>query len=280
MIAVALLALACGACAHAPAGGARDAGPGTEPDSVTVALWHLDETGGSSISDAGPFGLTGIAGVDTRTSFGRDRNGRVFSRSPNSFLLIPYNPVLEPAGGFAIEAWVAPSIYALYEDATLAARWTPLANEQSWLFAIVGRRFLGGSGPSSHQSLVEGGDRGKLVFAYQPETASLPQSFFSARAVPLNTWTHVAVTFDGQVVRFYLDGLLDSQYASVGRIRHTETPLLIGNFFDPRALSDFGGDVRAGSSIDDNAWYAFEGMMDEIRLSSTARTVFPVHGSN
>jgi hypothetical protein len=268
--------LACGACAHAPSGELAGGGPATVADSVTTALWHMNETGGSRVADAGPFRLDGTAGLDTRTAFGRDRNGRVFGRSPNSFVLVPYNPAIEEPT-FTIEAWVYPTAFAIYEDAPIAGRWTPNANEQSWLLSVVGRKFVGTQGPMLHQPLVAAGSRGQVMFAYQPESASPPQVFFTSRALELNQWTHVAATFDGQVVRFYLDGLIDSQHATVGRVRHSEAPLVMGNFFDPRGLSDFGGDLRAGASIDENAYYAFEGMLDEVRFSNTARTKFPIN---
>jgi hypothetical protein len=266
--------IAGGACAHAPRGSAADTA--TEVDSVTTGLWHMDETGGTHVADAGPFRLDAIAGLETQTAFGRDHNGRVLTRSADSFLLVPYNPALEFSGPITIEAWVLPASFTNAEDTPIAGRWTPLANGQSWLFTVVGRRFVGAAIPTSHQALLKSASIGHLMFAYQPDAASEAQSFFSSHAISLNRWTHVAVSFDGRVVRFYLDGLLDAQYATAGRIRHSEAPLLIGNFFDTRGLTDFGGDLRAGPSIDPNGYYAFDGMIDELRLSSAARTRFPV----
>ena len=31
------------------------------------------------------------------------------------------------------------------------------------------------------------------------------------RVLPLNTWSHVAVTFDGTIRRYYIDGILDHE---------------------------------------------------------------------
>jgi Concanavalin A-like lectin/glucanases superfamily len=271
--AVVALALAGLACAHMPPG--AQVAP-TVADSVTTALWHMDETGGTKAADSGPFRLDATAGLDTRTDFGRDRNGRVFARTANSFLYIPWNPVMESGGALTIEAWVNPTSYTTYEDTPIAARWTPNANEQSWIFSLVGRGVQNAVSPSFHQSLIQAGSRGALMFAYQPDIASPAQAFFSSRTIPLNHWTHVAATFDGQVVRFYIDGLIDAQFASLGHIRHSEAPLLIGNFFDPHGLTNFGGNLRTTTTLDDTAPYAFEGMMDELRFSSAARTQFSV----
>ena len=273
------LGLICAACAHAPRGSSSSDAP-LEVDSVTTALWHMDETGGTKVGDAGTFRLDAIAGIDTRTGFGRDHNGRAFTRSINSFLLVPYNPVFESGTALTVEAWIDPASYVPYEDSPIAARWTPLANEQSWILSLVGRRLISSRAPTLHQGLVASGGTGTLMFAYQPDAAQPSQAFFSSRPIPLNRWTHVAATFDGHVVRFYIDGVLDSQFASLGTIRHSDAPLLIGNFFDPRGLTDFGGDWRAGNTIDPNAYYAFEGMIDELRLSSAARTQYSVSGSH
>ena len=245
------------------------------PDSVTVALWRFDETGGTRAADAGPFRLDGTAGPDTRTDFGRFRGARVFTRSINSFVHARYNPALDLSPGLTIEAWLSLSAYGLYEDTPIAARWTPLANERSWMFGIVGRqlrRTTEGVPPQWHRDLLVSGTRGRLMFAFVPEDAGTPRAFFSQRAVELGRWTHVAVTYDGQVVRFFLDGMPDGLYATSGRIRASEAPLLIGNFFNPRTLSDFGGDLRAGPSAEPAPWYALEAALDELRISNTART--------
>lgn len=273
-----LLALA-SACAHRPerAGDPGQSRRGTVADSVTVGLWNMNETGGTRVADAGPFRLDGLAGPDTRTDFGRDRNARLFTRSLNSFVWVPWNPVLDLPGPLTIEAWIFPGAYGNYEDTPIAARWTPLANEQSWLFTVLGRRVPFDPtdvGPEYHHDLVRGAGRGQLMFAYQPEDAGPARSFYSSRAILLERWTHVAVTFDGEVVRFYVDGLLDSQYAAIGRIRRSEAPLLVGNFFDPRGLTDFGGDLRAGPALGTRPWYAFEGFIDELRISNAARRSF------
>ena len=58
-------------------------------------------------------------------------------------------------------------------------------------------------------------------------------------------------------------------------IRPSEAPMLVGNLFDPRSLTQFGGQLRVGFEVDRNPYYAFEGLIDELRLSNVARTEFP-----
>ena len=289
---LASLALSATGCAHAPGTSAasRPAAQAKarvipEPpnaDSITIALWHLDETGGSRVADSGPFRLEAVSGIDTRPDFGRFRDARQFVPSLDSFVYAPYNPVFDSGSGLTIEAWIQPTAYGSYEDTPIAGRWTPLANQQSWLLAVVGRRLTppGAFGsPGVHRALVSQGRLGALMFAFVPADAGLPRAFFSNRPIELNRWTHVAATSDGSIVRLYIDGLFDSQYATTGRIRPTDAPLILGNYFDPRQLTDFGGDLRVDPTLDRYPYYAFQGLIDEVRLSSAARSRFPSTGA-
>ena len=260
---------------------------GTPADSVTVALWRMDETGGLQAADAGRSRLAAVAGPDTRTVFGRFRSARLFARSVNSFLYVPYSPLLDSQSALSIEAWVAPNTYAPYEDSPIATRWSPTTAEHSWMFSIVGSNLPTGllpaefgttAGPAWHQAFVRGVKAGRLLFVFQPEDAGAPRVFSSQSVIELQRWTHVAVTFDGQVVSFFVDGQPDGTFATAGRIRASQAPLLVGNFFDPRFLTDFGGDLRQGPTTDLVPWYAFDGGIDELRLSRAARTEFPLRG--
>jgi len=237
----------------------------------------MDEQAGTRVADAGPLRLTGIAGRAVQHPFGRFGNALGFELSIDSFALVPYSPALESPKTLTLEAWIYPTAYGNYEDTPIAGRWTEEANKQSWLFTLAGRRFgtdSPGQGPRYHLTLFPDVLAGRLMFAYQPAAASPPRVYVSTRTVEVNRWTHVAVVFDGQVVRFYLDGELDSQFASLGAIRTSDAPILIGNYFDVRQLTGFGGDLSP-DVLNDTPYYAFQGRIDELRLSKTARETFP-----
>ncbi len=279
----ALLALTLAACAKSTSTKAPDltARPGTPVDSVTVALWRMDETLGTRVADAGPHHLDATAGLDTRPIFGRFRGARSLSPTIDSFLYVPYDPALDLPNGLSIECWIAPNAYPTYEDWTIASRWAPQPGDHSWIFGLM--RYYAvkqpdTGGPAWHDLFVQGAGRGRLMFVFQPEDAGAPLVYYSLSTIEVQRWTHVAVTYDGQVVRFWVDGQPDGTYAATGRIRPSQAPLLVGNYFDTRFLTTFGGDLRQSPSADQTAYYAFDGGIDELRISSVARTEFALHG--
>lgn len=280
-VALALAALLVLAFATGAAKKARAPKKAPEPpvaDSVTVALWPLDENGGPTVADAGPFRLRGAAGPDTRTDFGRFKSARVFKRAQQSFVVVPRSPALDVEGAFTVEAWVQITSWSESELQVVAARWSPVPGEQSWLLGVTGTgRFPGGATGAGGSLLARTGavaGVGRLVFLMQPAAAASPVSFATVGALPLERWTHVAATVDGTVVRLYVDGRLDSHHATPQTVRPSAAPLVVGNFVDERRLSDISGQMQIEGTSDYSFYYGFDGVIDEVRLSNTARTRF------
>jgi len=271
--------IAAASCAHhAPSFATDPTRAASLPDSVTVCLWRFDENAGVRCYDSGPFRIDLTAGDGTRVGYGRLGNAREFTRVIDSFAVTPYNPIFDNSAEITIDAWVYPHSFGQYELTPIAARWTEEGNTKSWMFAIVGSNLQPPvarlASPGYHNVLILNGSEGQLMFAFQPADASRARAFFSGQRLALERWTHVAASFDGSVVRFFIDGTLDAQYATPGRIQASRAPLLIGNYFDTRRLSNFSGELRLETG-DDNPYYAFEGLIDNLRISSTARISFP-----
>ena len=281
------LALLLGACAHHRAAGVievvakapppRPPGPPVA-DSVTVGLWHFDERGGTSVIDSSPFKLTGTAGPETRVEFGRYQGGRGFTATAQSFVFVPYNPVMESPRGFTVETWLYLNDVSRYELSAVAMRWSQVATEQSWLVGVVGRQLTGTTNttpsPGWFDEAVATLTTGHLVFAFRPDLAAGVQAFQSSVELPLRRWVHVAATVDGEVVRLFIDGRLDEQVAVPHGIRRSDAPLVLGNAIDPRRLTDVGGDLRQDPTNLPLPWYALNGIVDELRISNAARTEF------
>ena len=70
----------------------------------------------------------------------------------------------------------------------------------------------------------------------------------------------------------------DAQFATRARVQTSDAPLLVGNYLDARRLSSFSGELRVDPASDQTPYYALEGLIDELRISSVARTEFPETG--
>ena len=131
---------------------------------------------------------------------------------------------------------------------TLEAWVHPTASGSPWRTAIMKERPLGlayalyandGSSNRAAGYFYSGGDRG----VHSP-----------AARVPLNTWTHLATTYDGANLRIYVNGAQVATTAVSGAIAASSSPLR------------FGGN---GTWLDE----FFQGRIDEVRVYNRALTV-------
>ena len=141
----------------------------------------------------------------------------------NDYVSVANQLALNPGDAITIEAWVYPQVSAICET-IVDKNWT-----QSYYVGLCYGR----------------------VRAYFGGFSSMRTGNL---ALPLNVWSHVAVTFDGTTRRYYVNGMLD--YESSG------TPGSIGANM---------GELRIG--IDFNGLNAFQGSIAELRLWGVARTL-------
>jgi hypothetical protein len=85
-------------------------------------------------------------------------------------------------------------------------------------------------------------------------------SVFSGDPVPLNTWTHVAVTINGDLTSFYFNGQLSG---ATNQDR--------GNAIDNTAVDVCLGREQYSGSLPAGRWF-FNGRMDDIRIYQRALT--------
>ena len=69
-------------------------------------------------------------------------------------------------------------------------------------------------------------------------------------------WTHVAVSFDGHVSRFFVNGKLKSEMEGLGPVRDNGAPLFVG--------AEPSRSVKKPTSL-------FRGSIDEVRISNISR---------
>lgn len=136
------------------------------------------------------------------------------------YIEVPYSPALNPTQGFTFEAWVRLTTDTSC-DSIAGKDW-----ELTWWVGTC---------------------NGILRSYLKGETSQ-----FNAGTIPSNTWTHIAVTFDGTTRRHYINGVQ------------------AGERVETAPLTNATGALRIGSDISWN--FVPTGSIDEVRLWSVART--------
>lgn len=171
-----------------------------------VAYWKLDETGGSTAFDSSGHGNHGTY---HNMNFGSDNpfgaTGVRFddAGAPTYVHVVDDGASSLDVNTITIEAWVKPDTYVVSLDRAMI-----LNKEGTYEMGI-------------HDS------SGNL------QTALFNTSWFwsgndTDNIVGLNQWHHVAVTFDGNTARHYIDGVETFSYTTNGVLRETDQDLRIG----------------------------------------------------
>ena len=195
-------------------------------DSGLVAAYSFDEGTGTTVTDGSGNGNDGTINGATWTSAGQSGNALSFSGT-RSRVTIPDSASLDLTTGMTLEAWVNPS--------TVDSAWRDViykGDDNYYLEATSSHNAAPGGGGTFN------GTDGAATFGTAPLAA--------------NTWTHLAVTYDGAMVRLYVNGVQVASGAQTGDILTSANALQIG------------GDSFYGQY--------FQGMIDEVRVYSVALT--------
>ena len=190
-----------------------------------VASYGFEEGTGTTTGDATGNGHQGTLSGATWPSAGKNGNGISFDGSSDWVTVNDAND-LDLTTGMTIEAWVFPT--------TTNSVW---------------------------RTVIAKDDGNNLAYAMQANsTAGRPYGLVTTggeqlaqgpAALPVNTWCHLATTYDGAAVRLYVNGaLVDHQDRRPGSITTSGSPL------------HFGGNQGLGE------W--FQGRMDDIRVYNRA----------
>ena len=168
--------------------------------------------------------------------------GVEFVHTVNTHLETPYSAQLLPKTGITVEAWMT------YDDAPVTAG--------SWRYPTIVRQNIAANS-ESYFMRVEANNNGARVLRWKVVASngvgySVSYSFVAGQ---LNTWTHVAGTYDGVSTKLLVNGAVVAQVA-------TGTGL---------PLRDLGGTLRIGKG-DDAAFEVWSGNIDEVRIWPFART--------
>ena len=145
----------------------------------------------------------------------------------SNLVVIGYSPTLDLPVAMTEEAWIYPT-----------------ASRTSWetiLHRETDAYYLHASSPA-----------GPMVPAGGATFNNVEQYVAAPGPIPINTWTHLAVTYDGAIMRFYVNGVQRVTKSQSGGIESNSNPLRIG------------GNVPYGQY--------FQGRIDEVRVYSRALT--------
>jgi hypothetical protein len=202
----------------------------TPPPAGLVAAYGFDEASGTNAFDASGNNLTGTVNGATRTASGRF-GGALSFNGTNSTVTVASAAPLDLTTGMTLEAWVNPSSLG-----------------SAWRNVIIKER------PNGEVfNLYAHTDSGRPVaYIVRASAPNAPQDVQGSTAIPLNSWTHLAVTYDGSVLRLYVNGAEAGNRTVSGSLVTSTGALRIG-----------------GNSV----WGEyFTGLIDEVRVYNRALT--------
>ncbi len=197
------------------------------PPSGLVGWW----AGDGNTNDIAGTNNGAFVGDSTFTNFAVGKVGQNFKFQLNlNTVQVLDNSTLDFTNAFTIEMWVAPTEFGSPSGTTffISKGNMSFANTQSYGIIF--------------------GDTGRIV--NRVGNASTIAQLVSNATLPLNTFSHIATTYDGTTLRIYINGVLDnSQATSIGNLLNTTQPLFIGG-------ADLNGTtIFARSAIDETSLY-------------------------
>ncbi|WP_336209801.1 LamG-like jellyroll fold domain-containing protein [Nonomuraea sp. LPB2021202275-12-8] len=190
-----------------------------------VAAYGMNEGSGSVAGDSSGSGNPGTATATSWTPSGKYGQALSFNGS-SSWVTVADSPELRLTTGMTLEAWVNPQTVSSWRTVVMKQYASDLA------YALM----AGSHVNRPHAVIHTNGEVGT------GGTASLP----------LGTWSHLAVTYDGTTLRLYVNGTQVSQRTAGGPIRTD------------------GGVLRIGGN---SMWGEyFNGLIDEVRVYDRALT--------
>jgi PKD repeat protein len=199
-----------------------------------VAAYGFDEGVGTAAGDISGNRNNGVVNGATWSTSGRFGNALSFGSS--SMVTIADSASLDLTSGMTLEAWVNPSsLNSSWKNVIFKPNGNPSTTNPSYL--------LQGCSPSASAPSVY----------INPTTSNLA----APSALPVNTWSHIAATYDGATLRFFVNGLLVATRPQTGAITASTDGLSIG------------GNAYSGQN--------WSGLIDEVRVYNRALSATEIH---
>ena len=196
-----------------------------------VAAYSFNEGAGGTVQDASGNGHIGTVSGATWLAAGV-YGGALSFDGVNDLVTVADSPSLDLTAGMTLEAWVKPTA------GTLSGWRTILLKEgvKSLAYALYGSQ--------------------KVQWPGVEISAGATYLASGTQALPTTGWAHIAGTYDGAMLRFYVNGTQVSSTAATGSMVVTN------------------GALRIGGNAIWGEW--FNGLIDEVRIYSRALTAAEV----
>jgi hypothetical protein len=187
------------------------------------AAYPFSEGSGTTTADMSGFNNTGTLQGATWTSSGHYGKGLAFNG--NSLVRILDSPSVTMTSALTLEAWVYPTV--------VAAQWFPIIEKMNDDYYLMATTDVGMA----------------PALGWRPTT-----TLYGPSGLSVNTWSHVAATYDGAMMRLYVNGVQVNSQAKTGALP-----------------SSSGGRLMIGG--DDFFGQYFTGRIDEVRIYDRALSV-------
>ena len=189
------------------------------PPPGLVSWWQAEGNANDTVG-----GNSGV--LLNAATYAPGRVGQAFSfEGTNSYIRVADNPNLRFTTALTIEAWIYPTDISGYHN--IVSKWDVLHPFQD-------RAYTAGLGPG-----------GVVGLAVSPD-GSYAAGTGSTNHVPLNQWSHFAVTYDGLALRTYVNGICEDQVAyNQGIFQGTEDLVIgaAGAYAGGQVVSPFAGRI-------------------------------------
>jgi glucose/arabinose dehydrogenase/chitodextrinase len=167
-----------------------------------VLGFSFDAGSGSSVVDVSGSGNTGSVVGASWSSVGRYGGAMSFNGS-SSVVQVPASASLGLSGAMTLSAWIDPAVSQ--------SGWRTIVQRQVDAYFLNASNDTGPLRPSGGASLG-----GSVQWIGGPSSS------------PVGSWTHVALTYDGSMLRLYVNATQVASAAASGAIQASSSPLWIG----------------------------------------------------
>ncbi len=182
----------------------------TESSLLWYASFNNNTNDSKGTNNGVPANITYVAGKHGQAASFNGSNSHITLPTPISFL---------PSKQFSVVVWTYQT-FAKYADILVTAKDTLLNRYKGYEFALIDSQKV--------RVYVDGADT----------------AYFTGNTVlSLNTWHHVAITYDGVTMKIYVDGVLDNSGAVPASVTDSYGNSIVGAFFNDAYGANFNGSL-------------------------------------